>query len=231
MPTGKADFFGDRVGGILEDPDDPPGSAGDPDAIVDLKQDHYVPPVAFGVAEDGLPMPVCVGDQRAPSTSQVHEENFICLTCDHYIEMVAAISMVGDHEVRVVERRCSLMRTWAELGDLTEAQVLTCSGHSRQRPSTIYSGLCARGPCRHFVEMSLQGPLDAEPKTTRWCLALGGAARYYDLRDRIVRSCSVWRPERFDGPAIQAAATALTVAREVRDERRRTDDGDSNPGG
>ena len=132
-----------------------------------------------------------------------------------------AIDMVEDHEVRQVERRCSLMRTWAELGDLTEAMVLACSGHPRCKPSTSYPGHCSQGPCEHFVEMTLQGPLDAEPKTTRWCLALGGAARYYDLRTRVVRSCTVWRPERFDGGVFKAAVTAMTVAQEVRDERRR----------
>jgi len=222
-PTdGKLDFYGNKGQGILEDPEDPHGSAGDPAAIEDLQQENYVPPMAFGInSEDGIPMPM-PGDQREPNTARVDVDNFVCLTCDHYVEMIATVAEDDEgNRVRETQRRCLAIKNWAELGDLAEAEIFSCSQHSDpyKRGECTNPALCAQGDCRRYVEMQLQGPLDPEPQTTRWCLLLGGAARFFDLRGRLVEACNHFDPRAWSKQATAAYSAGLRVAKQVRDER------------
>jgi hypothetical protein len=231
-------FWTDRDEGVFGDP--VAQSAGDPDAADDLERDALLPPLQFMVGPDGIPMPAgfvpAANDRNA-----VHEGTLLCLAgCRHYVEAVCDLEP-GSPE-RVTLRYCRLLRTWAELMDLAEADVWACSGYEPSAPPTdeasysaiqrnaevldglhenrsaAYRAICESGPCEHYVELLAQGPNDDEPQTRRFCIALAGAARAFDLCERLVRGCSCWQPRALDE---NVALAGVSSARVLMEQRKR----------
>lgn len=245
---GKKDssFWADGEEGIFANHET--AAAGDEDAQHDLEQEDELPPLQFVTGPDGLPMPA--GFQEAPNDhADVSPRSLLCLAgCKHYVEAVCDLE--PGSEERVTIRRCRRLRTWAELMDLSEADVWACSGFEPSAPPTdaaVYSAVqrnaelldglhenrpdelrsvCEAGPCEHYMELIVQGPNDVDQRTMRYCTALAGAARQFDLTVRLVRGCSSWRPMSSSEEVSVAGVASARVLMEQRKRHEEATDGD-----
>lgn len=180
-------FFEDEDEGIFADPERPVGAYGDEAAADDIRDEGYSPALQFGVAQDGLPVPV----QMTPlprGSAGVTWERFVCLAgpCRHYLELLQ--QYLPDAPEKQTRRFCLQLRSWAEPLDLAEADLWACSEYD-PRPLTAVSpevltvaaalqqnrirllevaeraeelgldrGRCVDGPCRHVAELVLTYP-------------------------------------------------------------------------
>jgi len=156
--------------------------------------------------------------------------------CRHYTEVARLIpegpQMDAEGNVEV-GRWCGKIRTWAEQTDLTEANIHGCTAYEpvnygpqeivnramsknldtlkkvrdQEIEEKVVLGICAIGPCEDFVEMVVETPTEPEWRSRRWCQRLAGAARFFDLSEKPVISCSGWRPLG-NNPSLAAVAAA-----------------------
>jgi len=154
----------------------------------------------------------------------VDSKNLICLAnCRHYTsnaQLVPSGPDLDSEEHIEMGRWCGAVRTWAEHTDLTEFECYGCTHfepETQQNPQVVAAairrnarelekvlrqcatvkmplGICAIGPCESFVGQVGRSPSASEKTFYRWCTRLAGCGRLYDLKGRIILSCSAWKP-------------------------------------
>lgn len=241
--------------GIFVNRKDPVGSYGDKDAIEDLTADRVVAPITFIQALDGVIAPAPSVDvmKILDAPTRVSLAEMVCLAgpCQHYIEQVVKTGeLVDGSPFKTVKRYCSRLRTWAEVMQLDDVNIIACSGHappattspvessrinqSRARLSELNKnamgipghdlGICHSGMCEHYIVVVYQA-LDenanwAEDKR-RYCLRLAGAARPRLLISyQPVLGCSGLKSLLPDGPT---RWRVLSKNQDVVDAQRRKD--------
>lgn len=221
MPE-EFDFFDDfqDEGGIFQDRNNPPGAAGDPDAIEDLRAESAALPMQGAVAEDGLVAPAPQKDMMGVLLSDVSIE-MVCLhgPCKHYTEAV-----VQEGNLQRTIRRCSRIRTWAEQTNLDDVNVLGCSHHETDHPlhpnvqekveeglaavadaneCNDFLGICHMVSCQHYANILIDK--GEGPEIHRWCLHLGGAAKPFKFtNENPVLACTAAKPGRPNDALIHA---------------------------
>jgi hypothetical protein len=128
-------------GGILADPHEVTGAAGDMAAAEDMLAKNWVPGVQMNIGADGLVEVVEMDGSKSvlDPPPPVDAKNFLCLAgpCRHYTENAQLLQSGPDHDADEhieVGRWCGFIRTWAEQTDLTELEMFGCNGYE---------------PCRH----------------------------------------------------------------------------------